>query len=293
MKPVVTINHALCKVCKVCVDICPAKLFIPDENGISTRPERLAICIGCGQCMAACAQKAVQVHGLSYEKDFFEFSTSGDHFQNLIETRRSVRAFKDKPVLRQDLEKIVEAISFSPPSFPLLKIELVVVQDKVLINKALPLMVGLYDKLIAGLKKPIPRYFIRKSMGEDKYRVVTSHLMPVLSAKLSDMKSGKEDAVFRNAPAAIIFHANKKAENFREDIFIALSFGLLKAQSLGLGTCVVELIPPPINRIPALKEMFGIPAENEAVIAMVLGYPRHQYKRGIKRSLKSVKYLGT
>jgi nitroreductase/NAD-dependent dihydropyrimidine dehydrogenase PreA subunit len=291
MNPKVTIDQTICKNCKICVDICPAKIYISGDKGISTRPERLAICIGCGQCMAACAPKAVQVDGLSYEKDFFEFSSNGDHFQNLIETRRSVRAFKDKPVLRQDLEKIVEAISFSPPSFPPLKVELVVVQDKGLINKALPLMVGLYDKLIAGLKKPIPRYFIRKSMGEDKYRVVTSHLMPVLSAKLPDMKSGKEDAVFRNAPAAIIFHANKKAENFREDIFIALSFGMLKAHSLGIGACVVELIPPPINRIPILKKMFGIPKENEAVIALLLGYPRHQYKRGIKRTLKNVTWF--
>ncbi len=37
--------------------------------------------------------------------------------------------------------------------------------------------------------------------------------------------------------------------------------------------------------------MFKIPGSNEVIGAIILGYPKHRYKRGIKRELKAVTWL--
>jgi nitroreductase/NAD-dependent dihydropyrimidine dehydrogenase PreA subunit len=288
----IKIDPNLCKLCKVCTEICPNVIFKSETEGISIRPERINLCFACGQCMAACSEKAIQIDGLSYEEDFFEFSGNGDVFQNLIESRRSIRAFKDKPIPKEDLEKIVEAISFSPPSFPPLKMEIVVVQDKKTIQQNLPEMIGLYDKLMKGLKSPIGRFIIKRKLGVSKFNTLINHLVPLLTAKLPNMKAGSEDAISRNAQALLIFHANKNEENYVVDINIALSFALLKAHSLGIGACVVELVPPPLEKVPGLKQKFGIPGSNEVVASIILGYPKFKYKRGIRRNLKSVKWIG-
>lgn len=70
--------------------------------------------------MAICPTQSYVVKGLSYSKDFFEMSdpiAPDIVFFNMIATRRAIRNFKDKPVPKELLEKIVHAITFAPPGF--------------------------------------------------------------------------------------------------------------------------------------------------------------------------------
>jgi hypothetical protein len=60
---------------------------------------------------------------------------------------------------------------------------------------------------------------------------------------------------------------------------------------MGIGACVIELIPPAIEKVPSLKERFGIPSGNEVVASIILGYPKFKYRRGIRRNLKAVKWI--
>lgn len=105
------------------------------------------------------------------------------------------------------------------------------------------------------------------------------------------MKDGTEDTITRYAPAMILFHADKKTDNFRTDINIALTYGFLSAHALGLGASAIDLIPPAVERVKELRELFQIPEGNTVVSAMILGYPKYKYKRAIKRELKSVTWI--
>ena len=113
----------------------------------------------------------------------------------------------------------------------------------------------------------------------------------MFTIKLPFLKSGTEDAITRGAKAMILFHANKDSDNYKEDIYIALAYGLLKAHSLGIGATAIDLIPEAVNKVPELRKMFHIPDNNEVVASMILGYPKYQYKRAIKREFKSVKWI--
>ena len=291
MKKEITIDDKLCKECKICLEVCPNGIFQTNNNHISVNSERINLCLLCGHCMAACPEKAIQVEGLDYNRDFFDLPETINSFNSLIISRRSVRVFKDIPVPRDLLEQIVHAITYAPPSFPPIKIEITIIHNKQLIKESLPHMINLYDKLMQGLKNPIAKHIIRRKTGQERFRVIQNHIVPMFNIKLPFMKNGTEDAITRNAQAMILFHANKQSDNYTTDTLIALTYALLKAHSLGLGATAIDLIPPAIERIPVLRQMFKIPKENEVIASMILGYPKFKYMRAIQRQLRSITWI--
>jgi nitroreductase len=240
--------------------------------------------------MAICTTRAIQVPGLVYGRDFFPLpaAPAPEAFFDLLASRRAIRVFKDQEVPRELLEKVVQAISMAPPSFPPHKTALVVVQDPAVIRQALPQMVDLYDGLVRAMRNPVARLVIRRSVGAEKYRLLAHHVVPVMERRLPDLKAGVEDTITRHAPAMILFHANRDAENYHTDIAIAMGFGMLAAHALGLGACAIDLVPPAVERNQALRALFAIPETDEVVGCLILGFPKYRYQRGIRRALQRV-----
>jgi ferredoxin len=294
MTAAITINTQSCKACGTCADVCPNKIMHKAEAKITFREDRVGFCIKCGQCMAVCPTRSIQVSGLSYEKDFFPLAAADSYenvFFDMIGSRRAIRNFKDQVVPRELLEKVVTAISYAPPSFPPIKTEVIVVQKTSVIRQALPTMIEMYDTLVRAMGNPIARNFVKKGAGAEKFRVLEKHVLPLMKNRLPELKAGTEDTITRHAPAMIIFHADKSAENYHPDIYIAMTYGILAAHALGLGATMIDLIAPAIEREKKLRKLFSIPAGNEVVASMILGYPKYKYQRGIKRQLKSVNWI--
>ena len=278
-----TVDLTTCKKCHICAGVCPGGIIRADDTARFLE-DRLPLCIRCGQCMAACPTKSISVEGLSYEKDFFELPQSRDGWQEafygLISSRRSIRNFQDRPVPREMLEKIVQAITFAPPGFTPLTLELTVINNREIIRSAVPLMAEMYDGLIKMQANPLMRPVFRLMVGKENYQVLSGHVLPLMKARMPALKAGTEDTIARGAPAMILFHAPAR----NEDVFIALAFGLLAAHALGLGACAIGLIPPAISRDPKLKKLFQIPEGNIVLSSMLIGYPKYKYSWGIKRS---------
>jgi len=155
MEKRISINRETCNVCGLCEEICPIRIMKKDgEAGIEFRPDRLFLCIQCGQCMAICPSQSIVVDGLAYSQDFFALPAGPVAelpFLEMIKTRRAIRVFKEQPVPRELLEKVVQAITFAPPGFIPIKTEVVVVQDTAVIRQALPEMIKVYDGLIGAM----------------------------------------------------------------------------------------------------------------------------------------------
>jgi nitroreductase len=244
--------------------------------------------------MAICPSKSILVRGLSYDNDFFALPDNKNYeneFFNLIYSRRAVRNFQNRPVPKELLEKIVKAISFAPPGFPPIKTEIIVVSDPDIIKKALPHMIELYDTLVVAVKNPIMKFVIKREVGKQKFKTMQNHLIPLLKSRLPELKKGIEDTLTRYAPSMILFHADRNGEDIKEDIFIASTYGMLAAHSLGLGGSIMDIIPPAIDRNRELRTLFNIPESNQVISSIIIGYPKYKYQRGIKRNLKSIKWL--
>ena len=290
-----SINSETCKKCGLCAEMCPNGIIDQAESGeVKFRPERLSLCVRCGHCMAVCPTKSIISGGLSYEEEFFDLpkrDTGDDYFSNLIASRRSIRNFQDKPIPGEILQKVVDAISMAPMGFPPHKVEVTIIQNREMIEKALPPMLKLYEDFLKWMRNPLARFFMKRMMKLETFNTIQNHLAPSMEKGLPEMKEKGRDIFTRGAPALILFHAPRGSENHTEDIYIDLTYGFLAAHSLGLGATAIGLIPPAVERNKDLRKLFQIPKDNEVLASMIVGYPKVSFKRGIKRKLAKVTWI--
>jgi len=280
-----------CSNCATCVEICPALVLEKNGSGkVNFKSDFIHLCIGCGQCMAVCKTKSVFAHGMQYEKDFFEFSDDSGFF-SLLEHRRSVRRFKPTPIKKDEIEKILYAVSLAPHGDSHQHVEVTVINSREKIMEALPLMVTFYDKLGKWLHNPIMRTIIRLKKGWDTLNTLKNHLLPRIEKGIYKNVSFDYDGITRGAHTLLIFHAHKDSEEHKEDAYIFVTYATLAAQELGLGSTVIGLVPAAVNKSAELRKMFGIPDDHDTVVSLIVGYPKYKYRRGIKRELKSINWL--
>ena len=288
------IDAISCTNCELCITICPAAIITKTGKGeITFRQDRTGICVHCGHCMAICESKSISIEGISYESNFRDLPQAGIQYQQLMDfllTRRSVRVFKNKPVPQELVQKIIDIIATAPFGVSPDHVEITAVTDKSLIEKAVPYMSKMYMQLGKILKMPVLGWMIRRSMPKETSNTLMNFIVPHLDKGLYNYSNGIDD-IARNAPALLLFHAPKGAEEHTGDAHINLTYALLAAHSLGLGATAIGLIGPAINQNKTLRRIFRIPEGNEVVEAMILGYPKLQFRRGIIRPRKNIRYL--
>jgi nitroreductase/Pyruvate/2-oxoacid:ferredoxin oxidoreductase delta subunit len=294
MKESHSIDAATCTKCELCITICPALIIEKTTSGeIKFQRGRTPICIHCGHCMAMCESRSISIDGISYEDNFRElpqFTMDHETLMNFLLTRRSVRVFKNKPVHVEVIEKILEVISTAPFGVSPDNVEITAITDKSLIEKAAPEMSKVYLRLEKAMKIPFLGWMIRKSMPKEEGNTVMNFIVPHLAKDLYKFKDEVDD-IARNAPALLLFHAPKGAEEHTVDAHIYLTYALLAVHSLGLGATAIGLIGPAINQSKQLQKLFRIPLGNEVVESMILGYPKLQFKRAIIRPRKNINYI--
>ena len=290
-----SINQSSCVKCELCILICPAGILSQTETGeVFFREDRVDVCIKCGHCMAMCGHKSISIEGLSYEKHFRPLPSvipDPEAFRNLLLTRRSVRIFQERPVTRETLEKIVEMISTVPFGVHPDNVHVTIVSDISMIEKAVLLMSDTYRWMHKIFRKPVLGWLILKSMPKEVSNALTNFILPHID-KGFYIHPEMIDDIARSAPAMILFHAPKEAEEHTVDAHICLTYALLAAHSLGLGATAIGLIGPAINKSKPLRKLFHVPPENEVVEAMILGYPKYRFKHAIVRPKNNVTYLG-
>jgi len=298
LKPVIShkIDSSLCTQCDLCITICPAAILAKNaEKSIYFQADKVDLCIKCGHCMAMCETAAISIEGLSYETNFRPLpQTNWNYaaFMDFLLTRRSVRIFRDEPVPVEVLQKIIDAVSTAPFAVNPDNVEITVVNDKKVIEEALPHMSRMYIQLAKILKIPVLNWFLLRTMPKEVSNTLVNFIGPHVNKGLYDSSAGTDD-ITRNAPALILFHAGKGAEEHTVDAHIYLTYALLAAHSLGLGATAIGLIGPAVNQSKPLRRLFKIPEGNEVVESMIIGYPEFLFKRAIVRPRTKVTFISS
>lgn len=116
----VSIDHDLCTACDICAHVCPRHIPVTIENDsgkttvIST--DRIDLCMKCGQCAAICPHGAILVAGMR-EEDFTPveaLAIDDSQLLTLMKQRRSIRRYKDKPVPREVIDRMIDAAQCAP-----------------------------------------------------------------------------------------------------------------------------------------------------------------------------------
>jgi ferredoxin len=288
------VNEETCRKCGICAIVCPARAINHSQGEFpSPNSDRAQTCILCGQCMAICPKGSISISGLSY-KDLFDLPENTPDYQaffDLLSTRRSIRNFKDQPVPRELIEQIIQAIAQAPMGFPPHKTHVTVVQDRSTILKILPIIIKIYEDMLAWMKNPVIRFVIKHQTTPETFTTIKNHLLPLMSRRLPEMKKANSDEITWGAPVLILFHAYRLAETHTVDAHIALTYAFLASHALGLGATVSGLIPPAVNNSSELRNMLKIPQDHEVVCCIMLGYPRYKFQHGIKRPLASINWI--
>ena len=287
------INEEICSHCKLCIQVCPCNCIEANaQDETIFIAERESICLKCVQCMAICRSKAVQIDGLSYSEDLFdlpEYSFNEKDFLNFLSARRSVRNFKDKPVPDEMIQKILESVWYAPFGSHPEKVQITVINNRKKIEESLPYISKFMDGIVSMIENPIASFFAKRIAGKETFNTVKNHLYPI--SKLGNYKLEYGDRISRGAPAVIIFHAEKGAEAHTNNSLIYSTYAMLAAHSLGLGATMIEIISAAINKVKEVRNIFQIPEENEAVMSVIIGYPKYKYKRGVKRAMQEIDWI--
>jgi nitroreductase/NAD-dependent dihydropyrimidine dehydrogenase PreA subunit len=287
------IDQEKCKKCKLCIEVCPNSIFGTNPNNeVIIIPERKSICFKCGHCMAICPAQAIFVDDLTYEHDLFDLPENNVNYHelmNFLYSRRSVRNFKDTPVPKDILEKIVDSIAAAPFGCAPEKVHITVIDNREIISSALPKISEFYDKITKWIPNPLIRFMIKHEKGQETLNTLRHHVYPI--AKAGNYKLENGDRITRNTQALLIFHAEKGAEEHTNNSLIFATYTILAAHSLGLGAAMIGLVPAAINKVREVRKIFQIPENHEAIISVILGYPKYTFKRTIKRKPLPVKWL--
>lgn len=116
--PVFSVVSALCHADGICARVCPANVIKgPVGQEPMMRPDTEAKCIACGHCMAFCPHGAARVDVLSLEEMLpLDKGTLPDvaAVEMLCRSRRSIRQFKQEPVPKDLLERILATARHAP-----------------------------------------------------------------------------------------------------------------------------------------------------------------------------------
>jgi nitroreductase/NAD-dependent dihydropyrimidine dehydrogenase PreA subunit len=279
----ININADKCKKDGACVQVCPQRIFVQKET--NTLPDVLNedLCIACGHCVAICP------HGAISHVDFPEGKVIAVHKETLpsfdqvlamTRSRRSRRAFKDKPVERDLIEKVIEAARFAPSAENVQSTQYIVVQDKVVMGKIVDLTTDYLVKIAKQLKNPFIRRFLRMAAGRELEAAIES--IAIFERVISEVRSGN-DVILCGAPVLLLFYGDKAATFASVNANLALQNASFAAESLGLGNFYTGFVVATCDRDQRIQSILEIAKTHKIYAGLALGHPMYNYKNWMER----------
>jgi nitroreductase len=186
-----------------------------------------------------------------------------------MDERRSTRAFVDRPVERDALERLLGFAVQAPSAINLQPWELIVVSGEERKRLSRLLVKRMRERNIScgpGAQKTLPELYMERQRG------LLDVMLPGLPGEVEFQDFINEGSCnFYGAPTAIILVIDDAFSSARlTDMGVIVGYLVLAAHALGLGTCPIGLISAFDDDI---KEALNIGEEKKVVIGVAVGYP--------------------
>jgi nitroreductase len=241
--------------------------------------------------VAACPVEALSLTGASetrYEATA-DRAVSFDQLVAFLAARRSVRRFKDEPVARELIDRVVEAAALAPMGFPPHSTHVLAIDRRDELDRLAAMLRDAYAKLLRMWANPLLRQVIRLKRGAETTHALRTHALHIVADDNAQHAKTGEDRYLYGAPVLLLFHASRWVAGYDENAFCVADYAMLAAH--GLGATLLGIVPPVFNNFPGTKERYGIPEEHKVVTSLILGHPRYKFHRTIRRPLPPLRYL--
>lgn len=266
MNEMIVIDDSLCVGCGLCVKDCPGSAIVLEERkAVVKRP-----CITCGHCVAVCPSAAVSIP--EYDMDGVEeydqasFTVSPENFLHAVKFRRSIRSYKDQPLDRDMLGRIMEAGRYTATAKNLQACTFVAVSER--LPEFKELFWSEFPSILKVLEETKPEYVRPFTRFYEKWK-----------------NDPKADTFFFNAPCLLITAADNPLDGG-----LAAANMENMAVAEGAGALYSGYLQRTIAVSPKLMEWLGL-KDRTLACCMLLGYPAVKYQRTAPRRNGDIRFL--
>ncbi|MDD3344834.1 MAG: nitroreductase family protein [Candidatus Omnitrophica bacterium] len=259
----IEVNKKTCVGDGKCVEICPMHILKMNEK--ERVPEFVPgggeACINCGQCFAFCPKGSIKLSTMDV-KDAMRLDyaklPNAEQTELLLKSRRSIRNYKDEPVAKETIEKLLDIARYAPTGINRQPVSWIAVMGKDKVRELGALIVEWIEELL-----------------EAKNQMAISFRFDRLA---SAWKNG-EDLICRNAPCIVIAQGIKDDPLVPQSCTIAATYLELAAFGLGLGACWAGYVNMAINMSEKIRKFTGLSSHATAGAVMMIGHPKYRYSR--------------
>lgn len=264
------IDHDLCIKCGLCAEICPNGVIGMSTEGPQTISQA---CIVCGHCTAICPTTA-----LDHVKAPLNQQVSLDNYPVIqaktaaafLRSRRSIRKYKKDKIAKETVLQLLDIARFAPSGCNSQGLSYIVIEND--------------EKLKKITEATIE--WLEKQLADNIEWVKPFASLPEVYRKYGI------DVVLRDAPSIIVAVAPQGFAVAHDNARFSLEYVELYATSMGLGTCWAGFVELAVgSQYKPLLEAMQIPEGFIVGGAMMLGYPKHTFKRLVDRNPLKVTWV--
>ncbi|MBE6828467.1 MAG: 4Fe-4S dicluster domain-containing protein [Ruminococcaceae bacterium] len=240
----VVIDTDKCIGCGKCVKDCVASALYLADRKAKIREG----CIECGHCFAVCPAEAIDMPG--YDKtDCVKITDLSEIESEIllqgIKSRRTVRQYKDIPVEKEKIDRILKAGQYAPTGSNSQNVAFTILGSKQ-----------------AELEHECVKIF-KAGVG----------IGSLFSKSLRNTKI-TDDFFFKGAPLVIVVSGHNAV-----NATIASAYMELEANSMGLGVLYSGFFCACTKLSSKVKSALCLPKGHKAVTCLIIGYPDVKYER--------------
>jgi nitroreductase/NAD-dependent dihydropyrimidine dehydrogenase PreA subunit len=252
-----------CKRDGLCVAVCPHGIIEMTDKGQVPSPIDGADeqCITCGHCVAVCPHGALS-HKLMNPNDCPDVQKGllpdFEQVEHFLRHRRSVRNYKDEPVAKDVVKKLIRIASFAPSGHNLQPVHWLVIDNASEVRR------------LAGLVCDWMRIMIKEHPGIAG---------PMHFDAVVDSWERGTDRILRGAPILIVAHAPQAITTAQSACLIAMTYLELAAAAAGMGACWAGYFNAAATNYRPLIHALALPEGHQSFCAMMLGHKKYAYQR--------------
>ena len=259
---------------RICVEACGRRLIeMGEADSVPTLiADAEELCVNCGHCVAACPSGALALRTMRPEdcpEIKKELLIDLEQAEQFLRSRRSIRNYKDDPVDRDKLNKLIQVSGYAPSAHNARPVHFLVFENRKEVRR------------LSGLVVDWMRVTIKEA--------------PALAKKfhfdrLVALWDGGKDPICRNAPHLIIAHATQSSRLAPVDSVLALAYAELIALPLGLGATWAGYVMTATMFYPPLVEALNLPEGHKCFGVLMVGYPKLKFVRMPLRNPPAVEW---